>query len=144
MASVECQLAQGCVGDLIVIPGQEAGGAPIPVRITSDVVLGPDKRPRWKAGGTPRTFDRGQLWWSRHDPDFLELLDIRGKEDVESPKGEWTRVECTCEGDRISVRVNGVLVNECREVAPSAGKILLQCEGFELFVRRFELHPLKK
>jgi len=26
----------------------------------------------------------------------------------------------------------------------AAGKILLQCEGFELFVREFELHPLKK
>jgi len=142
MASVECQLAQGCVGDLIVIPGRRPGGAAIPVRLTSDVVLGTDKRPRWEAGGTPRTFNGGQLWWSRHDPDFRELLDTRGKEDVESPKGEWTRVECTCAGNRISVRVNGVLVNDCREVAPSGGKILLQSEGFELFVRKFELQPI--
>jgi hypothetical protein len=51
-------------------------------------------------------------------------------------------VECTCRNDRISVRVNGVLVNECRDVAPSGGKILLQSEGFELFVRKFELHPI--
>jgi len=142
MASVECQLAQGCVGDLIVIPGRSVGGAEIPVRLTSDVAAGPDGRPRWRAGGRPRTFADGQLWWSRHDPDFREVLDTRGKEDVESPKGEWTRVECTAEGDRISVRVNGVLVNECRDVAPSGGKILLQCEGFELFVRKFELHPI--
>ena len=144
MASVECQLAQGCVGDLIVIPGRDSAGGPIPVKITSDVVLGPDRRPRWKEGGAQRTFTGGQLWWSKHDPEFKELLDTRGKDDVESPQGKWTRVECLCDGDRIEVRVNGVTVNKCYNVSPAAGKILLQSEGFELFVRKFELHPLKK
>ena len=140
MASVECQLAQGCVGDLIVIPGRKGD----PVSLTSDVAVGPDGKPRWKDGGEPRKFTGGQLWWSRHDPDFKEVLDTRGKDDVESPLGEWTRVECTCTGDRIEIRVNGELVNRAYEVAPANGKILLQSEGFELFVRRFELHPLSR
>ena len=144
MASIECQLAQGCVGDLIPIPGKKADGSDNPVRFISDVALGPDKRPRWSRGGQPRVFDRSQLWWSRHDPDFKEFLDTRGRDDVESPLGEWTRVECLCDGGRITVLVNGQAVNECHDAAPAAGKILLQSEGFELFVRRFELHPLKK
>ncbi len=144
MASVECQLAQGCVGDLIVIPGREANGQPLPVKITSDVAIGPDDHPRWKEGGAPRVFTQGQLWWSDHDPEFRELLDTRGRNDVEKPRGEWNRVECVCEGDRIEIRVNGVTVNRARAVEPSAGKILLQTEGFELFVRKFELHPLTK
>ena len=144
MASIECQLAQGCVGDLIVIPRGKAAGDPTPVRLTSEVVLGPDKRPRWKEGGTPRVFTGGQLWWANHDPNFKELIDTRGKDDPESPPGEWTRVECVCERDRIEVRVNGVTVNKCFGVSPAAGKVLLQTEGFELFVRKFELHPLKK
>jgi hypothetical protein len=143
MSSIECQLAQGCVGDLIVIRGEDANKKVIPVALTSDVVLGPDKRPRWKQGGEKRTFTKGQLWWSRHDPEFKELLDTRGKDDVESPLGEWTKVECLCDGKRISVRVNDTVVNECYDVHPAAGKILLQCEGFELFVRKFELRPLK-
>jgi len=143
MASVECQLAQGCVGDLIAIPGRGDGAAPIPVRLTGDVALGPDKRPRWKEGGAPRVFTGGQLWWSRHDPNFQERRDTRGKDDVESPPGEWNRVECLCEGDRVEVRVNGVTVNKAYGVAPAAGKVLLQSEGFELVVRRFELQPLK-
>lgn len=142
MACVECQLAQGCVGDLIVIRGKDAKGQVIPVRLTSDVVLGPDKRPRWKTGGERRVFTRGQLWWSRHDPDFKELLDTRGKNDVESRGGDWTRVECLCKGNTITVRVNGITVNKCYDVFPAAGKILLQSEGFELFVRKFELRPL--
>ena len=39
-------------------------------------------------------------------------------------------------------RVNGVRVNEAEEVFPAAGKILLQCEGSEVFYRKIELHPV--
>jgi hypothetical protein len=144
MASVECQLAQGCVGDLIPIRGRGADKKVIPVQFTSDVVLGKDKRPRWSAGGKPQVFTAKQLWWSKHDPDFKELLDTRGKDDVESKLGDWTKVECLCRGKRIEIRVNGTKVNECYEASPAAGRILLQSEGFELYVRKFELRPLKK
>lgn len=143
---VECQLAQGCVGDFIVIRGKDAAGQVIPVELTADTELAPDKkRHRWKKGGAAKTFPttRGQLWWSKHDWDFEELLDTRGKDDVESPLGEWTRVECLCAGDRITVIVNGETVNECYHMKPAAGKILLQTEGFEILFRKFELHPLK-
>ncbi len=34
------------------------------------------------------------------------------------------------------------LVNECYDVYPSAGNILLQSEGFELFDRKFDIQPL--
>jgi hypothetical protein len=142
MSSIECQLAQGCVGDLIVIRGKDARGETIPVRLASRTVLGPDGRPRWNEGGEPRVFTGKQLWWSRHDPEFKELLDTRGRNDVESPMGQWTRVDCVCRENRITISVNGTKVNECYDVFPAAGKILLQCEGFELFVRKFELHPL--
>ena len=98
MSCFECQLAQGCVGDLIVIRGKDEKGAIIPVHLTSDVVFGPDKRPRWKQGGTKTVFTNRQLWWNNHDPDFQELLDTRGKNDVESKLGEWTTVECICSG----------------------------------------------
>jgi hypothetical protein len=147
MSCIECQLAQGCVGDLIVIRGKDAQGEVIPVRLTAETELSPDgKRHRWKKGGAAKTFPptKGQLWWGRHDWDFEELLDTRGRHDVESPVGEWTKVECVCRGRGITVLVNGTTVNECSDVFPAAGKILLQCEGFELFVRTFELHPLTK
>jgi Domain of Unknown Function (DUF1080) len=146
MSCIECQLAQGCVGDLIVIRGKDAKGEEIPVRITAETELSPDRRRhRWKKGGEVKTFPptRGQLWWSMHDWDFQELLDTRGKNDVESQVGEWTKVECVCRGRGITVLVNGTPVNECHDAFPAAGKILLQCEGFELYVRTFELRPLK-
>ncbi|HYT91391.1 MAG TPA: DUF1080 domain-containing protein, partial [Gemmataceae bacterium] len=79
MSCIECQLAQGCVGDLIVIRGKDAKGEVIPVSLTSDVAIGPDKRPRYSAGGEKRTFTKGQLWWNKHEPFFKELIDTRGK-----------------------------------------------------------------
>jgi hypothetical protein len=144
MSCVECQLAQGCNGDLIVIRGKDEKGATIPVSIASDVALGPDRRPRWKEGGTKTVFTNRQLWWSKHDPDFKEFLDTRGKDDVESKLGEWTKVECVCDGPTITVFINGVKVNRAYDVTPAAGKVLLQSEGFEWYVRKFELLPLKK
>ena len=142
---IECQLAQGCVGDLIVIRGKDAQGEIIPVQIATETELASDgRRHRWKPGGEVKTFPptRGQLWWSKHDWDFKELIDTRGKDDIENALSEWNRVECICDGDQIAIWVNGMKANECRNVFPTAGRILLQTEGFEIFFRTFELHPL--
>jgi len=143
LTSIECQVAQGCVGDLIVIRGKDDLGNSIPATITSETVLGSDGNTRWKQGGEPRKYAGKQFWWSRHEAGFEEHIDTRGKHDVDSPLGEWTRVECLCSGGRITVVVNGVTVNECFDARPSAGKIMLESEGFELWIRRFELLPLE-
>src|SRR5439155_14429749 len=119
MSCIECQLAQGCVGDLIVIRGKDKEGKVIPVNLTSDTMLGSDKRTRWKKGGTPTVYAGKQFWWSLHDPDYKELIDTRGKNDLESPLGEWTKVECICAGKRIRIFVNGTQVNEAYDVFPS-------------------------
>lgn len=144
MASIECQIAQGCVGDFIVIRGNNLDGTVIPVTITSDVVIESDGKTRWRSDGKPTEYFGRQFWWSHHDPDFKELIDTRGRYDVESPLQEWTRVECICDGDRITVIVNGTVVNECYRAFPSSGKVLLESEGFEILFRKFELHPLRK
>jgi hypothetical protein len=145
-SSIECQIAQGCVGDFIPIRGKDAGGKEVPVRLTAETEVAPDgRRHRWKPKGEVKSFPpvRSQLWWNKHDWAFKEYLDTRGKDDVESPLGEWTRVDCICAGDRITIKVNGHTVNECYNVYPTAGRIGLEVEGFEIFFRRFELHPLE-
>jgi hypothetical protein len=142
MSSIECQLAQGCAGDLIVIRGKDEAGSVVPVTIASETVLGPDGRTRWKKGGERRVYSGRQFWWSDHDPEFKELIDTRGRWDVESPLGEWTRAECICQKDRITILINGHTVNEAVDVWPTRGKILLEAEGFEIFFRKVELRPL--
>jgi hypothetical protein len=143
---IECQLAQGCVGDLILIRGKDEAGKEIPVRITAETELAPDKRRhRWHAGGEKKTFPptRGQFWWSKHDWDFEEFLDTRGKDDMESPVGQWTKVECIANGAELTIKVNGQIVNHATDVFPSAGKILLQTEGSEIYFRNVEIRPVK-
>jgi hypothetical protein len=143
-ASIECQVAQGCVGDFIVIRGKDAEGKIIPVTLTSDTVMGPDGHTRWKRGGMPTLYGGKQFWWSLHEPGFEEKIDTRGKNDPDSPLGEWTRLECICKQDRITVIVNGTVVNECYNVWPTGGRILLESEGSEILFRKVELHPLDK
>jgi hypothetical protein len=142
--SIECQVAQGCVGDLIAIGGKDADGKPFPLQFTSETAIGADKHPRWKKGGEPRTFKGGQQWWGQHQEFFKEDLDARGKNDVESPLGEWTKIEVINADKKLTIKVNGTVVNEAYDVSPPAGRILLQSEGFEILFRTFELHPLKK
>jgi len=146
-SSIECQIAQGCVGDFIPIRGKDAAGNEFPVRLTAETEASPDgRRHRWKPDGEIKSFPpvRSQLWWSKHQWDFKEVLDTRGKDDVESPLAEWTRVDCICAGDRITIKVNGQTVNECYDVCPSAGRIGLEVEGFEIFFRKFEIQPIEE
>ncbi len=144
MASIEVQLAQGCEGDLIVIRGKDGKGDLIPVDITSDTLKAADGRTRWNKDGKKTPYSGKQFWWSKHQVGFKELLDTRGKDDFASPLCEWTKVECICDGNRITVKINGQTVNECYSVFPAGGRILLENEKNEIYFRNFEIRPLKK
>jgi hypothetical protein len=142
MASLEVQLAQGCEGDFIVIRGKDKGGKKIPVDITSNTVLASDKRTRWSPKGEATKYQGRQFWWSKHQAGFKEKVDTRGKDDVASPLGEWTKVECICRADKVTIKINGTTVNECYNVFPQEGRILLQNESNEVFFRNLEIRPL--
>lgn len=144
MTSIECQLAQGCEGDLILIKGKGADGKPYPATITSNTNIAEDGKTRWQKQGKPTVYSGKQFWWSKHQPFFKELIDTRGQNDVASPLGEWTKVECLCKGSRVTIKINGETVNDCFDANPAAGKILLQSEGHEVFFRNLELRPLAK
>lgn len=144
MTSIECQLAQGCEGDLILIKGKTATGDVYPATLSSMTRTAADGKTRWHKEGKPTVYSGKQFWWSQHQPFFKELIDTRGEHDVASPLGEWTRVECICESSRVTIKVNGETVNECYDVKPAAGKVLLQTEGHEVFFRNLELKPLSK
>jgi len=141
MPSIEVQLAQGCEGDLIVIRGKDAEGEVVKVDLTSNTRTAEDGRTRYDPDGTPTRYNGRQFWWSKHQAGFKELLDTRGRDDVASPLGEWTRVECICSGDKITVKVNGEVVNACYNVFPAGGRILLQDEGHEVYFPNFTIGP---
>jgi hypothetical protein len=144
MTSLECQLAQGCEGDLIVIKGKGDDGKPYPATISSNTRIAEDGKTRWDPMGTRSSYSGKQFWWSRHQPFFKELIDTRGNQDVASPLGEWTRVECICVGSRATIKINSTTVNECFDANPAAGRILLQAEGHEVFFRNLEIRPVSQ
>lgn len=60
----------------------------------------------------------------------------------EKPIGEWNTFEITCKGDTITVKVNGVLVNEATDCNVTKGAIGLQSEGAPIEYRDIVLTPL--
>jgi hypothetical protein len=67
---------------------------------------------------------------------------ISGKDDVERPDGQWNTMEAICDGDRITVYLNNVLVNKMTNASLTSGKITIQSELAEIHIRRLELLPL--
>ena len=53
-------------------------------------------------------------------------------------------MEVICDGDQVVLKVNDVQVNEAFQLKPSAGKLLIQVEGAELCVRRWDPWPVGK
>jgi hypothetical protein len=147
MAAIECNLFQGAVGDLLLIRGSATNGSLIAPRLTAEIAEQRDAEGwfTWKKGGRRETIERwGRLNWFGKDPRWRDELDFRGPRDVEKAAGEWNRDECICNGSRIRIILNGIVVNEAFNVWPDRGRILLQCEGSGVFFRRLEIRPMPK
>jgi 3-keto-disaccharide hydrolase len=144
-AAIECNVFQGATGDFLLIRGQDRDGHLLSPRLTAEVAEERDGDGwfTWRRGGRRQTIQRwGRLNWFRKSAAWEDVTDFRGPHDLERPPGEWNRIECFCRGGRITVKLNGVIVNEAFDVQPQSGAILLQCEGSEIFYRKLELHPL--
>ena len=145
MASIEAQIIEGGVGDILVLTGSDPiTGQVLPISLTAEITKDRDGEKVWKKGGERITISGGRINWYGRDEDWADKIGFRGKNDVESPHGEWTRLEVMADGGHLIYKVNGVVVNEAFEAKPDFGKILLQTEQAEMFVRRYELWPLGK
>lgn len=56
--------------------------------------------------------------------------------------GDWDRYEITCQDGKVSVKLNGELVNEGYDAQPSQGNVCLQSEGWEVHYRNVEIKEL--
>jgi hypothetical protein len=85
----------------------------------------------FKIGGDPDRLSEISIGWS--------LPRIEGNENA---PGEWNRYEITADGDRITVVLNGLKVNEATDCDVRPGKIGLQSEGGIIHFRTVTLTPL--
>ena len=141
MRSVEFQIIEGGVGDIILVNGFDRG---------SDQVIAPKlvakvaaNGKNWDPAGKATEFTRGRIDWQFRDFGWKDVLGFRGPKEVEKPLGEWNRLEAICEGGDVTYFVNGVKVMEGRDGSFKSGKLLFQSEGAEIFFRLIELQPLK-
>lgn len=138
MHSIECNIIEGGVGDFIVVgDGSERFSITCPVASERHGTT-----PVYQAGGELVEVNRGRVNWYGRDPNWIDTLGFRGARDVDYPVGQWNTLECVVKGDAIDIYVNGILVNQAIHVRPSEGRIQVQSEGAEMFVRRLDLIPL--
>jgi hypothetical protein len=144
MRSVEAQIIEGGVGDIILVAGFDDRGRRLVPRLTAPVTPDRDGEPVYDPGGESRELEGGRVNWSGRDVDWADRLGFRGRDDVESPYGEWTRLEIAADGDRVTTLVNGSVVNQGTASSLSEGKILIQSEGAEIYFRKIELRPVTR
>lgn len=142
LPSIEAQIIEGGTGDILVLSTKLADGTEITTSATCETTLDANKQPIWTKGAPRKAFTKGRINWQKRAATWVDKTGFRGPDDVEKPVGEWNRFEVVAQSDTLRYFLNGVLVNEAFDVSPSEGRVLLQTEGAEIFVRRCELWPL--
>ncbi|MFN7924519.1 MAG: DUF1080 domain-containing protein [Bryobacteraceae bacterium] len=141
LESIESQVIEGGVGDFIMVGGRNKP------KMSCDVVQGgpgDEKEFYWKRGGKPMTRESGRFnWWGR-DPDWEDRINFRGKKDLDKPVGQWNRQEVICDGGTITNIINGKVANYGYGSDHTQGKIQLQSEGAEIYIRKVQIRPVKK
>ncbi len=138
MYSIECQIIEGGTGDFLVV-----GDGSETYSLTAHVA-NPDKEGAklYQSGGRPATIHSGRIDWFARSPAWKDTVDFRGKHDIEKPVGEWNTMEVVAFGDKVDIFLNGQLVNQAFDVRPAKGRIQIQSEGAEMYVRKVELTPI--
>lgn len=137
LESIESQIIEGGTGDIILVGGKNKPRLTVETRRLGNELY-------WQSGGTPTTRDSGRFdWWGR-SPEWRDEIGFRGPKDVEKPMGEWNRHEIIADGDELTYIINGTVVIHGTGSSHTAGKIQIQSEGAEMYIRRVELRPIGK
>lgn len=138
MESIESQIIEGGTGDFILVAGKNKPS------MTAEVRRDAKGETYWQKGGEPMTRNSGRFNWYGRDPEWKDVINFRGRQDVEKPVGEWNRHEVIANGDAITNVLNGVVVNVGTKSSHTSGKIQIQSEGAEILIRKVELRPVGK
>jgi hypothetical protein len=138
MYSIECQIIEGGTGDLLVVgDGSRKFSLTCPVaqeKQGGSFIFQPS--------GKTVTINGGRINWYGRDPEWKDVKGFRGKINIEKPAGKWNKIECIARGREIFYYLNGTLTNHAVDVTPEKGRIQIQSEGAEIFIRKVEITPL--
>lgn len=134
MPSIQAQMIDSGIRDVILLPGVDGNGATLPMSVTTPVEVVPSGvipanwnyrgGYRWQAGGNPVTFHQNadSIHWSGWDSNWRVVAGVRGQTTLESPDGEWSQMVVIANNDTFQIYLNGTKINEGSDVVPSEGK----------------------
>lgn len=143
LRSIEFQIIEGGVGDILPVLGYEEDGSQIRPAVKALTRKDRDGETVYDPKGTLGTFSGGRInWWGRSE-DWDDRFGFRGAQDVESPTPQWTHIEAVVDGPNLTYFVNGKQVNAATDSTFTSGRIMIQSEGAEIYFRKFDLEPLR-
>jgi hypothetical protein len=143
LRSIEFQIIEGGVGDILPVAGYGDNGEQIRPSVTARTRKDRDGETVFDPDGQPQAYSSGRInWWGRSE-DWADRIGFRGPKDVESPGTEWTHIEAVVQGGSLTYYVNGKMVNAATDSSFRDGRIMLQSEGAEIYFRRVDLEPLQ-
>ncbi len=140
--SIQCQIYQGSVGDMVLLAGDD------PIRAT---IEGEEKGRAFNyVPGAPPVLREAGVGTKRFDiinhygkdPNWKNEKGFFNPTDAEKPHGEWNTMEVIAKGDTLTCNLNGRTVNKATNLNLTKGRIGLQSESGEIYFRRLELFPL--
>lgn len=145
--SIKCQIIEGGTGDLVCYNSKKQTDVSFAVESESDNV-GEGKAKKalltYKPGAPLSTITHGFVRRLGNTNDWKNVTGFHRDGDIEKPTGEWNTLECICQAKRITVLLNGKLVNQAMNVSPMRGRISLQSHGAEIYFRKVELQQIAK
>lgn len=135
LESFESQIIEGGSGDILVV----AKTTPMSASCLCNIE---GKEMYFNTKGTVMSRTSGRIDWYGRSREWKDEFGFRGKEEVEKPVGQWNRQEVIAAGDRMVNLLNGKVVSAAFDLSHTQGKIQVQSELAEIFVRRIELLPL--
>lgn len=153
MYGIQYQMREGRIGDIIMMGGWNKDGS---VKEGPTMTVNADQnengRYQYHWGADPITASDTrndpqrirQVHWYGADPDWANVKGYRGGGDLEKEYGGWNRVEIIAGPDSLIYKLNGTVVNIGTEPSVKEGKILIQSEYSEIYIRKLELQPLEE
>lgn len=134
MASIECQMMHDNPGDCYMMVDA--------ITCEAEVVISQDKQYYYKHGADKLQFSES-----------VKRRMIKKTDNYERPLGEWNTIDLYCLGQTALHMVNGKTVMVIQNISTvkdgilkplTGGKIQIQSEGAELFIKSIKVEPIKQ
>ena len=132
-------------------PGKPPGNGGVLLRMTGKHGIWPkcleaqinvgDAGDFWGLGGYSLTGPAERSKSVEH-PQLGKLTNVKKSAAREKPPGQWNQYEIIADGDVVTLKINGRIVNKATGCETTPGKICLTSEGDEIHFRNVQLTPI--